>query len=66
MKIMVGYDGSDESKRALDLAMKHAKAFDGRVFIVTALKQSPELDLKDIEKAERLLDELKEGIRGDA
>jgi nucleotide-binding universal stress UspA family protein len=55
MKIMVGYDGTEESARALKLALKHAEAFGGSVFLVTALKQSSELDLKDIELAERLL-----------
>jgi nucleotide-binding universal stress UspA family protein len=55
MKIMVGYDGTDVSKRCLELAMTHAKAFDGKVFIVTALTQSTDLELKDIEMAERLL-----------
>ena len=57
MKIMIGYDGSEESKRALDLAAKHAKAFKGTVFIVTAMKQESELELKDIERAERKLRE---------
>ncbi|MBW1697498.1 MAG: universal stress protein [Deltaproteobacteria bacterium] len=57
MKIMIGYDGSEESKRALDLAIKHAKAFKGMVFIVTAMKQDPELELKDIERAEQNLRE---------
>ena len=55
MKIMVGYDGTDVSKRGLELAIEHAKAFDGNVFIVTALTQSSDLELKDIEMAERLL-----------
>ena len=55
MKIMVGYDGTDISKRGLKLAMKHAQAFNGEVFIVTALTQSADLELKDIEMAERLL-----------
>ncbi len=55
MKIMVGYDGTDESKRALNFALKHAQAFDGKIFLVTALMQSSELDLKDIDLAERFL-----------
>ena len=55
MKIMVGYDGTEVSKRGLELAVKHAQAFNGKVFIVTALTQSSDLELKDIEMAERLL-----------
>jgi len=55
MKIMVGYDGSEASKKALDLAQTHARVFSGTLHIVTAAKQTPELDLKDIQRAERFL-----------
>jgi nucleotide-binding universal stress UspA family protein len=37
MKILVGYDGSNSAKYALDLAKKHAEAFDAEVIIVSSL-----------------------------
>ena len=52
MNIMVGYDRSNVAKEALVLAKKHAKAFDAKVYLLTALAQSPDLQLEDIQKAE--------------
>ena len=37
MKILVGYDGSNSAGYALDLAKKHAEAFDAEVVIVSSL-----------------------------
>jgi len=37
MKILVGYDGSETSKAALELAKKHAEAFKGEVIAITSL-----------------------------
>ena len=43
MKIMVCYDGTEPAKRAVRLARKQAKAFDGEMIIVTTLeKGTPE------------------------
>ena len=50
MNIVVGYDGSNVAKEALVLAKKHAKAFDGKVYLLNALAQSPDLQLEDIQK----------------
>lgn len=36
MKIMVGYDGSELSKRALVVAQKRAKAMDAELYVFTA------------------------------
>ena len=55
MKIMVGYEGSNVSMKALEVALKHAKAFGGMICLVIAVKETPQLDYKDIEKAERIL-----------
>lgn len=38
MKILVGYDGSAPSKEALNIAGKHAKAFDAFVYVVMSLE----------------------------
>ena len=49
MKLLVGYDGSKSSKAALDLACKHAKAFDATMEVLTTVEsgsvtESIELD----------------------
>ena len=59
MKIMVGYDRSNVAKEALVLVKKHAKAFDAKVYLLTALAQGPDLQLEDIQKAEYELERLK-------
>jgi nucleotide-binding universal stress UspA family protein len=37
MKILVGYDGSNSAKDALQLAITHAKAFEAQVMVITSL-----------------------------
>ena len=59
MNIMVGYDRSNVAKEAVALAKKHAKAFDGKLYLLTSLAQSPELQLEDIQKAEHELERLR-------
>ena len=55
MKIMIGYDGSDASQKALEVATRHAKAFEGKVYLMHAVKETEELDYDDMQKAERIL-----------
>jgi len=53
MKILVGYDGSNVSKEALMIALKHAKAFIGsEVYVVTSIVGGPEIPRQAFEKAE--------------
>lgn len=59
MKMLVGYDGSKVADEALSLALKHAKAFNAEVFIITSLEQSPMLKKVDIDKAENRLEKLR-------
>ncbi len=59
MKILVGYDRSAVAKDALDLAKKHAKAFDAKVYLLTSLARSHELQLEDIQKSENELENLR-------
>ena len=59
MKILVGYDRSAVAKDALDLAKKHAKAFNAKVYLLTSLARSHELQLEDIQKSERELENLR-------
>ncbi len=63
MNILVGYDGSKVAADALKLAQKHAKAFDGKVFIVTSMVGGPEVLRDDFEKAERDLDFAKSAFK---
>ena len=56
MKILVGYDGTNAAKEALNLAKVHAKAFDGTVDIVTSMEKGTENQREDIEQAERGLE----------
>ena len=63
MKIMVGYDLSNVAKEALELAKKHAKAFDAKVYVVRSLAQSREMKLEDIQKAEQELENIRRTFR---
>jgi nucleotide-binding universal stress UspA family protein len=56
MKILVGYDGTNAAKEALNLAKVHAKAFDGTVDIVTSMEKGTENQREDIEQAEHGLE----------
>jgi len=63
MNILVGYDGSKVAADALELAKKHAKAFDAKVFIVTSRVGGPEVPREDFEKAENDLNFAKSGFK---
>ena len=39
--ILVAYDGSDHSRKALDLAVKIAQAFDGKLKVLYAFDKVP-------------------------
>ena len=53
MKILVGYDGTNSAKEALNLAKSHSKAFGASVEVVTSMQKGTESERKDIEQAER-------------
>ena len=56
MKILVGYDGTNAAKEALNLAKSNAKTFGASVEVVTSMHKGTESEQKDIEQAERGLD----------
>jgi len=56
MKILVGYDGTNSAKEALNLAKIHAKAFDGTVAVVTSMEKGTEAQREEIEDAEKGLE----------
>ena len=55
MKILVGYDGSNVAKEALNLALTHAQAFDASIFIATSMVGGPEVPREDFVHAENKL-----------
>ncbi len=55
MKILVGYDGSDVSKAALDLAILHAKAFHAKVYVVFSMVGGREIPRQVFINAEQEL-----------
>ena len=56
MKILVGYDGTNSAKEALNLARSHAKAFGASIEVVTSMQKGTESERKEIEQAERGLE----------
>ncbi len=56
MKILVGYDGSGSAKEALNLARRHARAFEASVDIVTSMEKGTDSEQERIEEAERGLE----------
>ena len=56
MKILVGYDGSNSAKEALNLAKIHAKAFGASVAVVTSMEKGTEGEREAIAEAEKLLE----------
>ncbi|MCK5312877.1 MAG: universal stress protein [Desulfobacteraceae bacterium] len=59
MKILVGYKGTDVGKDLMDIAVKHAKAFDGTILIATSLAGGDKTEGQEIAKAEGNLDQAK-------
>jgi nucleotide-binding universal stress UspA family protein len=51
MKILVGYEGSNSAKAALQLAITHAKAFEAQVIVITSLTGGSVTEDSEIVKA---------------
>jgi len=69
MKILVGYDGSNTAKDAVELAKTHAKVFDAKVFVVSCVVQSHEVKTQDMDKmeeADRELNDVKSRFRAES
>ena len=56
MRILVGYDGSNSGKEALNLAKKHAMAFKGEVDVITSMVKGTERERQDMDQAKRGLE----------
>ncbi len=57
MKFLVGYDGSNCAKDALELSGKYAKAFGADIIVVTSLEGGSETDAVQVKQAEEDLAE---------
>jgi len=53
--IIVGFDDSSVSQEVLKVAVRHAKAFDKTVVLVTSMKGGPDIPRQDFVNAEKLL-----------
>jgi nucleotide-binding universal stress UspA family protein len=56
MKILVGYDGSNVSKAALELARQHATTLNAKIEVVNCMHQNQKLKYEDIRKVEHNLE----------
>ena len=56
MRIMVCYDGTEPSEKAVDAAISQAEAFNGRVYLVTTLEKGGPEEQKDIDTAKKALE----------
>ncbi len=60
MKLLVGYkSGTNQAENLLELAIRHASAFNAEVFVVSVLEEGTEKDLDVIEEAESALETAK-------
>ncbi len=59
MIFMVCYDGSSQSKIALQVAKKYAVAFKARILATTSIEGDPKEQLNKLEEAERIIKEAK-------
>ena len=59
MKFLVCYDGSGTARKALDLAQSRAKMFNGKLFVVTAMRGGPEVTREEFEEKEKELERVK-------
>ncbi|MBW1955786.1 MAG: universal stress protein [Deltaproteobacteria bacterium] len=64
MKIMVGMDESEVAAKVLDLAIRHAKAFEGSLELVISMEKGDESEQEEIRAAEKFLEAQKK--RGEA
>jgi len=56
MKILVGYDGSNMAKAALELAKNRARTWGAKIDVIKCMEQSRNLEYEEIRKAEQNLE----------
>jgi nucleotide-binding universal stress UspA family protein len=57
MKILVGYDGSNVAKAALEIARQHATTWNAKIEVVNCMHQNQKLKYEDIRKVEDNLED---------
>lgn len=66
MKILVAYVGGlDVDKAVLDVARKHAKAFNATLYIASSMERVSEKERPDLDKIEKQLDYVKETMKSE-
>jgi nucleotide-binding universal stress UspA family protein len=63
MKILVGYENSNVANQALEVAIKHARAFNAQLIVVTSMKGGPEVPRKTFDIAEKTLERAKSAVK---
>jgi len=56
MNILVGYNATYVAKSALELARKHAKAFDAKVYVLISSEGGSKEKIEDVSKARKALE----------
>jgi len=56
MKILVGYDGTNAAKEAIELAEHHARVFGATIILAYSMVGGPEVPRRDFEIAENSLE----------
>ena len=62
MNFLVAYNGSSESKAALDLAIKHASIFEAKVFVVTSMEGGHSEKPEDIARVTQELKQVQQKL----
>jgi nucleotide-binding universal stress UspA family protein len=66
MKILVAYVGGlDVDKAVLDVAKKHAKAFNATLYVASSMERVSERERTDLDKVEKQLAYVKESLEGE-
>ena len=63
MKILVGYENTNVANHALEVAIKHARAFNAQLIVVTSMKGGPEVPRKTFDLAEKTLERAKSAVK---
>ncbi len=59
MKILVGYKGTNVGKDLMDIAVKHAKAFEGEILIATSMVGGDKVAKQKVVDTEKNLEQAK-------
>jgi len=59
MKILVGYKGTNVGKDLMKIAVKHAKAFEGEILVVTSMVGGDKSEMQKFSDAEKNLEQAK-------